>query len=257
MAIADGNLDTRVAERVNRRDEIGLLAQDFDRMADELQRAWLRQTELSRNVSHELRSPLARLRVALELARRKAGDLTEFEKIDLETERLDEMIGQILEFSRLDAEPHEERVAVDFDELVRSTVEDVRYEYGGEAGIAIQSDADCVISGYPGALRSALENVLRNAMQHSQGKGDVGVRLHVDGSHAVLTVDDQGGGVPEDEVDKIFEPFYRSASGEVASNGTGLGLAIAARAIGMNDGSITARNNTRGLSIEFRLPVAS
>lgn len=259
VAIADGNLDTRVAEHVGkRRDEIGLLAQDFDRMADELQRAWLRQTELTRNVSHELRSPLARLRVALELARRKAGDLAEFEKIDAETERLDELIGQILEFSRLDAEPHEVRTEVDLDELVRSVVEDVRYEYGrigSEARITIRSDSNCVVSGYPVALRSAVENVLRNAMQHNPAHGDVDVKLHIDDSHAVLTIEDQGGGVPDAELDSIFEPFYRSTRGrDDASSGTGLGLAIVSRAIAMNDGSIAARNVANGLCVEIRLP---
>ena len=126
-AIAGGNLDTRVAEHVGkRRDEIGLLAQDFDRMTDELQRAWLQQTELTGNVSHELRSPLARLRVALELARRKTGDLTELDRIETETERLDELIGRILEYSRLEADSHERRSSFALDELLDSVVEDVR-----------------------------------------------------------------------------------------------------------------------------------
>ena len=104
VAIAAGNFDTRVTKSVGaRRDEIGHLARDFDRMADELQRAWHQQTELTRNVSHELRSPLARLRVALELARREAGDLPEFARIDKETERLDELIGQILDYAKMEA----------------------------------------------------------------------------------------------------------------------------------------------------------
>ena len=103
VAIAAGDLDTRVTESVGRRsDELGYLARDFDNMADELQRAWQQQSELTRNVSHELRSPLARLRVALELARRKTGDLPEFAKIDKETERLDELIGQILDYAKMD-----------------------------------------------------------------------------------------------------------------------------------------------------------
>ena len=260
VAIADGNLETRVAERVGkRRDEIGLLAQDFDRMADELQRAWQRQTELSRNVSHELRSPLARLRVALELARRKAGDLAEFEKIDVETERLDELIGQILEYSRLASEPHEQRTDVDLEELIASVAEDVRYEYGRigrEPGITIQSDSDCAVSGYPGALRSAVENVLRNAVKHSRTDGAVDVTLCVDESHAVLTIEDQGGGVPENDLGRIFEPFFRSTSGtDAAGSGSGLGLAIASRAIAMNDGSIVARNVAGGLCLEIRLPL--
>ena len=261
VAIADGNLDTRVTDRVGkRRDEIGLLAQDFDQMANELQRAWLRQTELTRNVSHELRSPLARLRVALELARRKTGDLPEFDKIDAETGRLDELIGQILEFSRLDADSHEARSLIDLDKLLRSIAEDVRYEYttmGSEASIGLQSDSSCEVNGYPNALRSGVENVLRNAMQHSRNDGKVQVRLHTEESQAVIAIVDQGGGVAEHELDRIFEPFYRSTQGRDESRtGSGLGLAIAARAKAMNGGSVTARNNANGLSVEIRLPLS-
>lgn len=263
VAIAEGNLDTRVTDRVgHRRDEIGLLAEDFDRMARELQRAWQRQTELTRNVSHELRSPLARLRVALELVRRKSGDLSELDRIEIETARLDDLIGQILEFSRLDADPPETRAPVDLDELVQSVVEDVRYEYGQndpESGIAFESDyrgRSAAFSGYPNALRSGLENVLRNAMQHGSEKGEVRVRIHRDGPDAVLTVADRGGGVPESELDAIFDPFYRgSPQSPKPGPGSGLGLAIAARAIAMNGGSLTAANVAGGLSIEIRLPL--
>lgn len=263
IAIAGGNLDTRVSERVGkRRDEIGLLAKDFDRMTGELQRAWLQQTELTRNVSHELRSPLARLRVALELARRRAGDLPELDRIDTETERLDELIGQILEFSRLDSEPHEERSHIDLDELLRSVVEDARYEYGrsdGEASIVLDSVGAIVVEAYPGALQSAIENVLRNAMQHDRESGEVQVRLVAEASQAVVTIEDQGGGVAEHELDQIFEPFYRATNkrADEATRGSGLGLAIASRAIALNNGALTACNAEHGLCVEIRLPVAN
>ena len=261
VAIANGDLGTRVTDRVGkRRDEIGLLAQDFDRMANELQRAWLRQTELTRNVSHELRSPLARLRVALELARRKTGDLPEYDKIDAETGRLDELIGQILVFSRLDSDTHEERTLINLDELIRPVVEDVRYEHertGSKARIAFESGGSAEIPGYANALRSGVENVLRNAMQHGGDDGEVQVRLRAELPHAVITIVDQGGGVAEDELGRIFEPFYRSRKGSRESRpGSGLGLAIAARAIAMNDGTVMASNDAAGLRVEIRLPVA-
>ncbi len=167
-AIAGGEFDTRVAQRIGkRRDEIGLLAQDFDRMADDLQRAWSQQTELTRNVSHELRSPLARMRVALELARRRAGDLAELDKIDEETERLDELIGRILEYSRLDSVSHEDLSTIDLGDLVSSVVDDIRFEYGDLGSgvtVALDADAGWTVSGYAGALRSCFENVLRNAV---------------------------------------------------------------------------------------------
>ncbi len=257
VAIADGNLDTRVADRVGkRRDEIGLLARDFDRMANELQRAWLRQTELTRNVSHELRSPLARLRVALELARRKTGDLPEFDKIEGETGRLDDLIGRILEFSRLDADSHEPRTSIDLGELIQSIVEDARYEFG-RSGIVFESDCSAEVNGYTNALSSGVENVLRNAVQHGREDAEVQVRLHKDETHAVITVVDSGGGVAEDELDRIFEPFYRGAIRcDESRAGSGLGLAIAARAIAMHGGTVTASNAADGLSVEIRLPLA-
>jgi len=261
-AIAGGNLDTRVAEHVGRRrDEIGLLAQDFDHMTDELQRAWMQQTELTRNVSHELRSPLARLRVALELARRKTGDLVELDRIDTETERLDELIGRILEYSRLEAGSHEHRSNIVLDEMLHSVVEDVRYEFGyrgGKASIELEIDTECTIDGYPNALRSCVENVVRNAVLHGPNDGDVRVRLCVEQSQAIVTVEDQGGGVPDNELDRIFEPFYRSTArrDEGSRPSGGLGLAIASRATSLNGGSITASNTATGLKVEIRLPVS-
>ena len=258
-AIAEGKLDTRVAEAIGaRRDELGLLAADFDRMAGELQRAWQKQTELSRNVSHELRSPLARLRVALELVRRKTGDLDELDKIDVETERLDELIGRILEYSRLDVDSRERRSTIDLGDLLRSVVDDVRYEYGdlgSNVSIELNADVTSTISGYPGALRSCFENVLRNAVQHGGDGGDVHVQLEQAGSQAVIVVEDQGGGVPDDELGKIFEPFYRSSSTQNAKRRSGgLGLAIASRAATLNGGTISARNAANGLRVEIRLP---
>ena len=238
----------------DRRDEIGLLAQDFDRMADELQRAWRRQTELTQNVSHELRSPLARLRVALELARRKSGELPEFDVIDRETGRLDELIGQILEFSKMDADAQEARSTIDVDELVASVVEDVRYEHPGDSRIEFEPGADATVDGYPAALRGGIENILRNAMQHA-ADGPVRVNITVDDTQVVVAIADQGGGVRDAELEQLFDPFYRAPSRSDEA-GTGLGLAIAARAIAMNDGSVEAENCDGGLRVEIRLPSA-
>jgi two-component system sensor histidine kinase CpxA len=256
IAIGEGKLDTRVADRVGpRRDEIGLLAQDFDRMTDDLQRAWQRQTELTRNVSHELRSPLARMRVALELARRKVGDAAEFEKIEAETERLDELIGQIIVFSRLDADEQEEPKTVDLDEMVSTVIEDLKYEFG-HVSVDYECDSQSTVVGYPGALRSAIENVLRNAARHGGEHGCIEVILTGDSAQAVLTVEDQGGGVPAEHLKTIFEPFFRSnePGDREVNRGSGLGLAIAARAVALNGGTVVARNGERGLCVELRLP---
>lgn len=252
-AIAQGELDTRVGQRVGRRrDEIGLLARDFDKMASELQQASRRQTELTRNVSHELRSPLARLRVALELARRKAGELPELDKIDEETERLDALIGQILEFSRLDAEGPEHRTRVDLADLVQSVVDDVRFEAGDDATINCEASAGIGVVAYENALRACVENVLRNAALHGGAGGVIDVSVSRDGDDAAIVVQDYGGGIPETELSSVFEPFYRASVGRTR-NGSGLGLAIASRAITRNDGTITARNHDGGLRVTMRL----
>lgn len=259
-AIAKGQLDARVSEGVvKRRDELGLLATDFDRMAGELQRAWGKQTELTRNVSHELRSPLARLRVALELARRKTGDLSELDRIETETERLDVLIGRILEYSRLDAGQGEAKTRIDLGDLAQSVVDDVRYEFGelgSSASIEFTVEENPHIDGYPNALRSCIENVLRNAMAHGQADANVTIRLTTKVDQPLITIEDQGGGVPDDELGQIFEPFYRSrvASGIRSTKTGGLGLAIAARAIALHNGTINATNSQGGLRVSISLP---
>ena len=254
VAIADGDLDTRIASGVaKRRDEIGGLAQDFNQMANKLQKAWRRQTELTSNVSHELRSPLARLKVALELARRETGELPELDRIDAETELLDELIGQLLTFSKLDGQTGESAASLDVTELVAGVVDDVGYEYSSEAvSIELPSDERVAVNGFPDALRSAIENVLRNAAMHAGG--GVQVAVYAEADQAVITVRDEGGGVPDADLPHLFEPFYR-AGPSAGSKGTGLGLAIAARAMALHDGSITARNVGRGLYVEMRLPL--
>lgn len=260
VAISEGDLETRVADQLGRRrDEIGLLADDFDRMASGLQRAWNQQTELTRNVSHELRSPLARLSVALELARRKAGELAEFDRIETETGRLDDLIGQLLQYSRLDASQHDDPEPVRVDEVLQSVLEDVRYENaraGNDIHFEPSQNGTARIHGYPTALRSALENVIRNAMQHAAG-GQVTVQLRVEPSQVVISVEDEGGGIVPSELDKIFEPFYRSGKQKGdPDSGSGLGLAITKRAIELHGGTVSASNQPNGLRIEVCLPRA-
>lgn len=257
-AIAQGKLDTRVPAPVSqRRDEIGLLGKEFDRMAGELQRALERQTELTANVSHELRSPLARLRVALELARRKAGDLPEFSKMDEETEHLDALIGQILEFSRLDAKSSEDRSELNLTDLVHAVVEDVRFEFGNDAGIEMAAPDETIsVIAYETAVRACISNVLRNAVLHGTSAGQVHVDVAREADDAVITIQDDGGGVAEKDLQRLFEPFFRAqqSSSDSGSQGTGLGLAIASRAAARNGGSITASNRNGGLAVIIRLP---
>jgi two-component system sensor histidine kinase CpxA len=254
VSLAEGNMHSRVAPSVGmRRDELGMLARDFDSMAEKLQRAAAQQTELSRNISHELRSPLARLKVAMELAKRKTGELPEFDRIDDETERLDRLIGQILSYTRMESGSQAEVAAIDLADLVQEIVENVNFECRSEGydGVSVDTrlDASPTVTGFADALTSAIENVVRNAVRHSPPNEKVTVRVarQADGA-AIIEVTDRGEGVPEDELARLFEPFFRtrSATADGRNRGTGLGLAIAERAIQLNGGTVAATNRVGG-----------
>ena len=144
--------------------------------------------------------------------------------------------------------------------MLASVVEDVRYEYGRSGGgvsIGYESECSAVVDGYSSALQSGVENVLRNAVQHSPEGSEVQVRLVAEASQAVVTIEDQGGGVAEHELDHIFEPFFRAktARADETVRGSWLGLAIASRAIALNNGALTACNAEHGLCVEIRLPL--
>ena len=260
VSLADGDLDVRVGDAMGRRrDELGLLGRDFDAMAEKLQRAALQQTELSRNISHELRSPLARIRVAVELARRSAGDLPEFGRLDLESERLDALIGQILSYNKLETDAEREKSAIDLGDVVNEVRENVNYEYGAERVTMDQPDGSAmVVQGYRGALLSALENIVRNAVRHSPESESVAIVLAPNGSEIAIDVRDKGPGVPEEDLGKLFDPFFRTrqSAEQDGNGGTGLGLAIAERAVQLHDGQIEAHNGRDGgLVVTIRLPV--
>lgn len=253
IRFASGDLRARVGNTVgSRHDELGGLARDFDQMAAELEKAIAQQTELSRNVSHELRSPLARLRVALELARRKTGSMPEFDKIDAEAERLDQLIAQILSYTKFELLPEQQRQLIDLGELIHDVVEDVNFECKSsgvsESAVTAEVMGGVVLNGYREALNSAIENVLRNAVIHSPAANDVNITLTTNArGESVITVSDKGPGVDDGELLRLFEPFYRTArTAAQRSSGTGLGLAIARRAVQLNGGRISASNRTGG-----------
>ncbi len=260
VSLADGNLDARVGSSIGvRRDELGMLARDFDSMADKLARAAAQQTELSQNISHELRSPLARMRVALELAKRQAGDLSEFDRIHTEAERLDNLIGQILSYARMDSSPQFESADIDLADLIGEVVENVNYECKadgtGGAKVHASFDASPTIHGYSEALTSAVENVLRNAVRHSPPAGMVSVRLSQQDTTARVEILDEGDGVDDADLARMFEPFYRTKNS--TDTGTGLGLAITKRAVRLNGGELSAENLADGgLRVVIDLPVA-
>jgi two-component system sensor histidine kinase CpxA len=257
-ALAEGDLKARVADSVaRRRDELGMLGRDFDSMAEKLQRAAQRQTEMSRNISHELRSPLARIRVAVELARRKAGNLQEFERLDQEAERLDSLIGQILSYTKLEFDAARNREPVDLADVVSEVAENVNFESKGER-VRLRCNGPVVINGYRGAIMSAVENVVRNAARHSPPDEDILVSVAKTSDGGSITVEDNGAGVNEHELASLFEPFFRTrqSAEEDGNGGTGLGLAIARRAVEeLHGGSLAARNrDSGGLAVTISLP---
>lgn len=260
-SLAAGDLEARLGDEImHRKDELGVLARDFDQMAERVRSLLVSKETLLRYVSHELRSPLARLRVALMLARREGADSArEMERIERETERLDTLIGQILRLSRLSTDdPSLVPQKVELTHLVSEVVEDARMEASAdEKGVAWQPGPPVTVLGSLELLRSAIENVLRNAVRFTDGKTDVEVGMSMQGKRVTLTIRDHGPGVPPGELERIFEPFYRvPESAERSSTGGGLGLTIAARAIALHGGTVKARNaaDGAGLIVDITLP---
>jgi two-component system sensor histidine kinase CpxA len=260
---AEGDLDARVGRlRVGRSAEMTALASEFDEMAARIKALIDSHRRLVRDVSHELRSPLARLRVALELAR--DGDAAQvgasLDRIESESARLEAMLAQALELSRLETQQRGTRDTIALDELLEDVITNADYE-GAPRGRKVVL-AECerqMLAGSRDALYSAFENVIRNALAYTQDGTTVTVRLLRDPRDALVVVRDRGPGVPESELARIFEPFYRTDSARTrASGGTGLGLAIARRAVEWHGGSIAARNaDGGGLEVTIRLPTGS
>lgn len=257
-ALSAGRLDAHTpAKLARRKDELGLLARDFDAMADRLKALVDTREQLLHNIAHELRSPLARLRLAAELARRKdeRQDL-QLDRIERECERLDLLVGNTLRLARLGALPVPTDT-LDLAEIVSAVVEDARYE-AGDRRIRIDWDAHppVPLTGDRCSLASAIENVLRNALRFAPAHSEVRVRLRNGAREVSLEIEDRGPGVPAEELDYLFEPFYRSAQGSpAAGGGAGLGLSIARAAVAAHKGLISARNAApHGLNVRIDLP---
>ncbi|MGA7181115.1 MAG: ATP-binding protein [Thiobacillaceae bacterium] len=261
---ASGDFSQRVSPGLgNRRDEIADLAHAMDHMAERLDIMLKSQQALLRDVSHELRSPLARVQAALGLARQRGGAETELDRIERETERLNELIGAILSFSRLESgvrTPAWE--AVELDQLLMEVVHNANLE-AGQRHITVQAGhvPPAPFLGDPLLLHSALDNILRNAVCHAPENSSIEVSLKMDAEKGtqesyVVRVRDKGPGVPDDMLERIFQPFVRANTPQTGqSGGIGLGLAIARRAVQAHNGSIRAENHPDGgLVVTIRLP---
>lgn len=259
-ALAAGKLETRSPAALSlRKDEVGLLARDFDAMAGRLQALVDTREQLLRNIAHELRSPLARLRLGVELARRKdeRQDL-QLDRMERECERLDALVGSTLRLARMGALPSPTET-LDLAEVVDDVVQDARFEAGDRrVSIDWRRPAPLPVTADRDSLASAIENVLRNALRFAPEGGIVRVRLLADAAEACLEIEDGGPGVPEKELAYLFEPFYQSvAAPGVTPGGAGLGLSIARAAVTAHKGRISARNAApNGLSVRIELPRA-
>jgi two-component system sensor histidine kinase CpxA len=261
-ALAAGDFDTRVGPPVDRRkDEVGTLARDFDAMAEQIQNLLNSKEILLRDVSHELRSPLARIRMALALAERDVGaeaDNSNLRRIEEEAERLDQLVGQILELARLRADAPVERHQIRLEKVLRAVAADAGYE-NPNVEISINARDHGIVNGDPLQLHSAIENVVRNAMSYAGDGGKVTLDIKRSGEMITVSVADTGPGVPEDELEKIFEPFYRTdPSRDHGRRGEGIGLAITAGVLARHHGTCTARNRAAGgLEVLLSLPAAT
>lgn len=255
--MGSGDLGSRVEPRLaRRRDAIGELGAEFNRMAEHLQDLVSSKERLLRDVSHELRSPLARLDVALELLRDKPENPAALDRIALESRRLGELIDQVMTLSRLDnPEAAYQMQSLDMAELVDTVINDLRTLPG--ARIEILKLEAITVSGNPGLLRSAVENLLRNALHYTAPDTAATLALTSDDGWARLVIADQGPGVAEDQLEAIFRPFYRTAEArDRDSGGYGVGLSIVQRVAGLHGGTVNARNrDTGGLEVELCLPL--
>jgi signal transduction histidine kinase len=243
----------------NRRDELGQLANTFDRMAGRIETLLTAERRLLLDISHELRSPLARLGVAVELARSGENLESALNRIQKESDRVNALLGELLQVTRAEGDPSSlRRDPVRLDELVQQLVDDSGIEAAARGcQLQYRRREPVMVEGDPELLRRAMENVIRNAIRYSPPASNVEVALSRRDGAAVVDVRDYGPGVPEEALPRLFDAFYRvEKSRDCASGGIGLGLSIARRAIELHKGGIRARNAHPGLEVEMDLPLA-
>jgi two-component system sensor histidine kinase CpxA len=266
--IASGDLKARVVPELgNRKDELVDLGKDFDLMAERIESLMASQGRLLRDISHELRSPLTRLNVALELARRTAGKEAEasLDRMEQESERLNTLISQLRTLTLLESGSENLDIQpFNLSTLVKEISTDAHFEAEGRnVSITAKLDKDLVVKGSIELMRRAVENVVRNAIRYSPEGSEVEMYLQRQGHRgkevALIKVRDYGPGVPDNSLADLFNPFYRVAeSRDRQSGGMGIGLAITNRAVRMHGGEVKASNAPDGgLIVEIQLPLVS
>ena len=258
--VADGKLDTRIRPAMGkRRDELAELGQNFDYMTVRISQLLNAQKRLLHDVSHELRSPLARMQAAIGLAQQSPDKTAKMlDRVERESERIDHLIGELLNLSRLEnpTTENDDRQLFDLTEMLLDIIEDARFEAQNKH-IQIMHNAFDQINVFarPELIHSAIENVLRNAIKYSPENGVIQLTTEKLSRHWQITIEDQGPGIAEQDLQQVFQPFFRSRDNH-QQNGIGLGLTIAHRAIEIHGGEIIAANRPEGgLNISILLPV--
>lgn len=260
-SIATGKLNTRVGPiRGHNKDEIAELSHEFDRMAEQLEHLIHSKERLLQDISHELRSPLARLNIAIELGRKKTKHLadSEFQRMEMESSRLNLLIGEILEFARLEKSTTELSLTkIKLDNLITEIINDGNFEFNdNRIEKEIIEPCELLLDGR--LIHRAIENVVRNALHYTPLEKKISISLLTDELNNLVHIEikDHGPGVPEDQLKKIFNPFYRvDTSRTKKTGGYGLGLAITHRAVSLHHGEIIAMNLLEGgLLVRITLP---
>lgn len=259
-AVAAGRLETRIGAAMStRRDELADLGGEFDRMAERLQSLLEGQRRLLHDVSHELRSPLARLQAAADLMQQQPERAAEFvARIERDTARMDRLVGELLTLARLDAGMGDTpRTPLDLSALIEEIADDARLEAEARhCRIDLVLAPDLQVAGHRDLLRRALENVLRNALRHAPPGSDVAIAARAEAGQVHVAIADTGSGVPPADLEAIFEPFYRAANTDPFA-GYGLGLAIVRRVVQLHGGTARAENRPAGgLVVTLSLPLA-
>lgn len=250
-----GDLTARA--RLRRRDEIGDVARAFDQMAERIETLLTAERRLLQDISHELRSPLARLSFAAELSKTAEDRNAAAARITKEVARLTDLVGALVEVTRVEGDPSTRRVEnLDLGELARDLLESCRMEAEAHGSRFQLEGGSVAMRGDRELLRRAIENVLRNAIRYAPAGSAIDVQVDSKDGNAILSVRDFGPGVPADMLPKIFQPFFRvDGSRDSQTGGVGLGLAIAQRAVSAHHGRIVAENAVPGLRVRMELPV--
>lgn len=251
-----GELTVRATPRSN--DEVGNLGRSFNAMAARIETLLMTERQLLQDVSHELRSPLARLTFEAEMVRKTTDRDAAATRLRHEIERLSELVETLIDMARAEGEPGAvEMEEFCLDDLLAATIEDCGADaQGAGCRIDLNSEPETIVQGNPELIRRAIENVVRNAIRYSPRDGSVEVTLKREGNTANITVRDYGPGIPDALTQRIFDPFFRAdASRDARTGGLGLGLAIARRAVRVHHGDITAKDASPGAILTISLPL--